>query len=814
MAFSRSTALILGTASLLGTACGWAQTQSEPAPGNNQPFRLSDLAPLAPRASLASREEGIALMLSVQLNTRDFGLQPALLRGKRLSMRRDTLAVLGLRNESLPSLAAQTSDPTNPWIELDAIEELQIQLNMAMQSLTLNIPFTRLQWASAQLTANGVRGQPSHASHGLLLNYDAYGFDSKGSRALSAISEWRAFMADKVLATTMLSQFSSTSQLGTSHDQFRQVRLDTTYSQSFPNQMLTFRLGDTLTSMQPWSRATRIGGIQISRNFSLQPYRITSPMPALMGTSALPSDIALYINGIKQYQGTVNAGPFTLNTPVGISGTGNAQIVLTDALGRNTTLQYSLYGSTQLLAEGLSDWSVEAGWVRKNYGYESFSYGRVPVVSGSWSRGVSNQLTVLTHAEATSGLLNIGAGAHWQAGAFGVLSAASAISRKDGEAGALVQLGHTWNNQSFFTALQGMRANHSFRDAASLYDVVRPKASGRAMLGYNDKKLGAFNIGLLYLSSYGNKTQRYATAGWSRNLGGQGAISLSVNHDLDDSRQSNVQLALSWFLDGRLNLGATASRQNQQSLLSAYASQSRPNDGGWGWSVAAQHGDGNSGQARADYLAQHFEANASIASNQGISSPSAGASGSLVLMDGHLLASRRIYDGFALVSTNGLANVPIKRENNSAGQTSEQGLLLVTQLGAYRNNRISIDPMQLPAQFKVPQPELNIVPTDRAGTLVKFDLQRIRSASIVLHDASGQPVATGSRAVVQDHSRDAATISSIVGYDGMVYFEQLAADNRITVNLPDGGQCTAHARWPDTAKSVNEIPVIGPITCR
>lgn len=50
---------------------------------------------------------------------------------------------------------------------------------------------------------------------------------------------------------------------------------------------------------------------------------------------------------------------------------GNAQIVLTDALGRNTTLQYSLYGSTQLLAEGLSDWSVEAGWVRKNYGYES-----------------------------------------------------------------------------------------------------------------------------------------------------------------------------------------------------------------------------------------------------------------------------------------------------------------------------------------------------------------------------------------------------------------------------------------------------------
>ena len=73
-------------------------------------------------------------------------------------------------------------------------------------------------------------------------------------------------------------------------------------------------MGDTLTDALSWSRATRIGGIQIGSNFALQPYQITTPMPALLGSATLPSQVDLYINGMRQYSGQVPAGPFQLNT--------------------------------------------------------------------------------------------------------------------------------------------------------------------------------------------------------------------------------------------------------------------------------------------------------------------------------------------------------------------------------------------------------------------------------------------------------------------------------------------------------------------
>lgn len=224
--------------------------------------------------------------------------------------------------------------------------------------------------------------------------------------------------------------------------------------------------------------------------------------------------------------------------------------------------------------------------------------------------------------------------------------------------------------------------------------------------------------------------------------------------------------------------------------------------------------------ARVDYLGAKFEANASIATNRGATSASAGASGSLVAMGGHVFASRRIYDGFAVVDTNGISHVPIKRENNLVGTTDDNGVMLVTQLGAYRNNKISIDPLDLPAQLRVPKTDQNIVPTDRAGQLVKFDIERIRSASVKLVDLDGQPLALGSRAVVSfiKDEKDTARPQkqdtvSIVGYEGTTYFESLDEHNRIEVYMPSGRTCVATVDWPNTS-TVNEIPVIGPITCQ
>ena len=365
-------------------------------------------------------------------------------------------------------------------------------------------------------------------------------------------------------------------------------------------------------------------------------------------------------------------------------------------------------------------------------------------------------------------------------------------------------------NQHLFSSLQITRANSAYRDAASLYDTQRPQVSGRALLGYSHRLLGNFSGGLVYLRNFDERAQRYASAGWSRELNGRGTLNLNLNHNLDDRRRSSVQLSMSWFLDDRINTGISLSRQDGNSSYSTYVNQSRPSEGGWGWGASAQSSNGSQvgGQAKAEYLGSSYEANGAIASTQGQTSAALGFSGALIGMDGHWFAARRVYDSFAVVSTNGVPNVPVKRDNNLIGMTDSEGVLLVTQLGAYRNNKIAIDTRTLPAQLRLPTPEQNVVPTDRAGTLVKFDLQKIRSASIVLTEATGTPIAVGSRVSLAEDSNQ-----TIVGYDGTAYFEHLALHNRIKVTRANGSTCFALADWP-SGVSEHEIPVIGPLICR
>src|SRR3546814_19096337 len=94
-------------------------------------------------------------------------------------------------------------------------------------------------------------------------------------------------------------------------------------------------MGDTTTSYLAWTRATRIGGIRLGRNFALQPWKTTSPLPAFMGSATLPSAVDLYIDGIKRYNGTVTAGPFELNGLPTVTGMGHAHVVITGALGQS-----------------------------------------------------------------------------------------------------------------------------------------------------------------------------------------------------------------------------------------------------------------------------------------------------------------------------------------------------------------------------------------------------------------------------------------------------------------------------------------------
>jgi outer membrane usher protein len=746
---------------------------------------------LDPVGAMASIE-ATDLYLDLTLNGTDRGLVHFGYRDGKLWASRATLQQLGF------ALPADGADP----VRLDSLPGVQVSYDAQQQSATLTVPLQLLRLSTHVIGARGPSSPQASASPGALLNYNLYAtHDTQGGATASAYTELRLFGATGVLSSTGLTQASRTDGGWNG----RSVRLDTTWSRSFPEHMLTLEAGDTLTGGTSWSRPTRIGGVQIGTNFALQPYRITAPLPQFLGQATLPSQVELYVNGMKQYSGQVPVGPFQLNAVPGVNGAGNAQLVLTDALGRVTTVDFSLYDAQQLLQKGLTDWSAGFGFVREDYGLRSFSYAHDPMGSGSWRRGLSDRFTASAHAEVSKGLANAGVGGDWLLGTAGVLSGSAARSSYRGLGGSQLSLGYQWINNRFNFSAQGTRSSSGYRDVAALYGSPSPRLSASVQGGISTHALGNFGVSYVHLR-YLEQTSRYASGYWYRSFGHGASLSLNLNQNLDQSRDRSVFLSFSLSLGDRTYMSTGLDHQGSRNMVDASITRSLPTGGGFGWRAQTQQGEGTrTGLAELDYLGRYGQAEAGVMRFGGESTAYAGGNGSLVLMGGHAFAARSIYNGFAVVSTDGIADVPVKLENNPIGHTDEHGLLLVTPLNAYQNNKLSIDPMQLPADVRVGRIDLQASPTDRAGTLVRFDLEPIRAASVLLHDATGKPLPLGSQVRVRGQQDTA-----LVGFDGAAYLDTLAEHNVLDVSLPEGGRCSTRF---DYRKQGDGIPQIGPLTC-
>lgn len=292
--------------------------------------------------SLDDDQAGLDLYLDVTLNGAHKGLVHFYFREDQLWASAAILEQLGF------VVPPNSQDP----IALNRLPDLQIDYNARQQAVTLIAPLSLLNLDATVLNTRTNKRPIPTASPGMLLNYTLYGTQTQNSaKNLSAYTELRAFNDLGVLSTTALASANRTPDNGGHDGDWRHdvVRLDTSWSQSFPDKLLTVRAGDILTGALSWTRATRLGGLQIGTNFDLQPYRSTTPLPAFFGSATLPSAVELYVNGLKQYSGRVPAGPFELNTAPSFSGAGNAQLVVTDALGQSTTLNFPLYNTHRLL---------------------------------------------------------------------------------------------------------------------------------------------------------------------------------------------------------------------------------------------------------------------------------------------------------------------------------------------------------------------------------------------------------------------------------------------------------------------------------
>lgn len=753
---------------------------------------------IPPQVAAIPNGDGEELYLEVVLNqTRSGQLSRFVRRGERFFASTDTLRQLGF------DLA--DGDPGEMHV-LDGFPGVVVAYDAGQQRIAIDAPLSQLSLSTTVLNApRDGTPQTAGAASGALLNYDLYASQQDGAGNLTATTELRLFgIGDGVFSNTAVAR----AYRARGEDwRGETVRLDSNWQLSLPESAVTVIVGDTFSGFLNWTRTVRLGGIQIGRNFALQPYRITAPLPAFLGEVVVPSSVDLYVNGLKQYSGAVPVGPFQLAAVPGVTGAGNAQVVITDAFGRTRTLDFQFYATQQLLAKGLSDWSVSAGVVREDYGVRSFSYGNEPIASGNFRYGISDRFTVEAHAEAGGELANAGAGGLWLLGRVGVLSGSYARSELDGQSGSQTAIAYTWNNGRFNFSADSQRTHGDYRDIASLYGPLPPQVSERVLAGIATPSIGNFSASYVRLSYPESATSRYAGAYWSQSFLRGWSAHLSLNQNLDDERDRSLYMGVSVALDRDHQASVSMQRNGGRDNGVLDVSRPVPGEGGYGWRLQARGGDdGGGGLAEGGWINDVGRYGLGVANFGGDNYGYANASGALVMMGGHVFASRNISDAFAVISTDGIAGVPVKLENRLIGHTDEDGMLLVTPLNAWQRNKLSIDPMDLPANVRIADVDLLATPRDRSGARVRFAITPVRAAVVVLNDEAGQPLPLGSEVQLEG----ATDSQAMVGYDGEAYVEALDLRNRLTVRTP-AGVCAAEFDYP---AANDAIPRIGPLICK
>ena len=676
-------------------------------------------------------------------------------------------------------------------VALSSLPNIHAQVNEAKQTLVVVA-------SEAALRPTEIGGRPSSGSApltvsklGAVLNYDVIGTSTGGQTSGGALLDARVFGPYGVL------QADGLVSLPPGPGQKAFARLDTTYTFSEPANARRWRVGDVTTGALAWSRAVRLGGIQVTSDFSLRPDLVTYPLPVISSSAAVPSTVDVLVNGIRQYSEPVQAGPFVARTLPVVTGAGEVVVAVQDGLGRQTLLTLPFYASTALLKPGLASYSVELGTVRRNYGLATDGYSGW-AMSGSLRYGLLDWLTLETHEEATQALTLGGVGAALRVGTIGILNAAVSGSLGRGTAllpagsaagGGFVSLGFQRVSRGFSLSVSGSKRSDGYRDIAAVNGAPAPNTTLNASIGHQLGKYG--NAGLAYIyqttksSVFGSdpiglharhlngSTTKLITANYSVPVAKRFTLYATGFEDLHQAHSYGLGIGVSFLFGRSTSVSAGASLDSGRASTFASADKPALKQGDFGYQLQDTEGAAPQRLAQGEFLSRWGSVTAGISQSPGKVAGRVEFQGALAWIDSSLFASDHIYDSFAIVRTGNVANVPVMYENRLLGTTDSGGKLLVPTLVSYQDNKLAVDATRLPADVEVGQTNILVRPADRSGVVVNFQVNVVKAALLKLRDRHGQPIPLGSIA------RVAGAPDRPVGYDGEAYVTGLVAANRL-----------------------------------
>lgn len=739
-------------------------------------------------AGFAARAQ--PLIAEVRLNGQASGVAQFERRGGDLVLKAGQLPALRLAS---PAGASFSSD-----VVLGDLPGVDYRIDEATQSVDITAQVSAIS-PSRLAMGRPIIQMPDTPSWGVSLNYALFGQKTgDGPAEASAIGELRVFGPRGVLTQS----FSARRAGGAPNNGVR--RLETTYVYEDFRHGRRLMVGDFISAGNPWSPSVRAGGVRLTTDVSLRPDVITQPLPQIKGAAATPSSVDLYIDGVRRLQSKAAPGPFSIDAAPMVDGRGRVDLVITDALGRQTVRSLPFYAASELMAPGRTDYSLEAGVLRVDFASDTDRYTDA-FAALSIRRGLTGFMTVEGRVAGRRDRQTAGLGVTAKLFEEALFTIAFNQSGGGGASGGQVYASARRETQRYalFATLQ--RRGGAYRDFDEIPGTLRVRQSLQLGASLRDYRWGAWSASYSWLERADGGIG-FTGLSWSK---GFGRLSLYANAFSGDRGQRRVNLGLSLPLGGRSS-SVSATSSSEGARFSAAVASTPPQPYGWDWRLAADAGSGGAHASRLEAEIRRAsglgELGVAVSAYGGHGAVQAYASGALLWMGGMPVATARLGDGFAIIDT-GAPGIEVTVENRPAGRTGRNGRLLAPQLSPQAASHIALRAESVGLAQDILVQTVSVRPPRGAGLVVRMPVVWSRAVMAQFVEPDGRPVGVGLAVSVDGQD------SGLTGFDGMAYLSRLTDRNIIEIK-GQSGVCRAEVHHDPKRNTKGPEAPIGPLVCR
>jgi outer membrane usher protein len=686
---------------------------------------------------------------------------------------------LGVVVEAFPALAAKSDDDC---IDVPAtIPDATLAYDDGQQRLDISIP-----QASIRRSARG-NVPPSEWDDGIaagLLDYNFSASNGQGRDQGSQQNYYLNLRSGVNVGAWRLRNYSTFNRFSGAGDGRSNFDVISTYAERDIRALRgRVRLGDSYTSGNVFE-STQFRGVQLSSDESMLPDSLRGYAPVVRGIAQTNAKVEIRQNGYVVYTTVVPPGPFVISDLYPASSSGDLEVTVTEADGRQTQFRQPFSAVPNMLREGASRYQFTMGQARSG----SLGGAKPYFLQASYAYGVRGGFTPYTGVTLSDIYQAAVIGAGKNMGDLGAVSFDVTHARTKQRDGATIQ-GQSWR---FLYAKALMQTGTDFRLLGYRYSTAGYRDFNEAMRegdaffwdyhrkarveGTVTQNLG--KAGSVYLTASQQSYWSGRNSDLTLQLGYNGnyqrlsyGVYVSQARDQGGRRSHQITATLSMPLDGsgrnaRLPTANLMIGRDSQGAINAQAgvSGSLLENGNLYYSAYAgrQGSQGAQGSFSGSYQGSQGKIDAGYSYGSGYRQASLGLAGGAVVHGGGVTLSQPLQDTLVLVEAKGTRDVGV--ENQTGVATDRRGYAVIPYANAYRRNRVALDTEQLGDDVDLKTGALEVVPTHGAVVKARFETLTGRRVLLKAQRQDGSLLPIGAK-VIDAEGKE----RGIVGPDSQIF---------------------------------------------